>query len=622
MIALATSSWRAHLSGYLTVIGAVAASTALISGLFTVIFSAGMQGDEAGALATGSADLTSLVARLAAGVGGFAAIFVIATTLGFVLEARTRELGLLRLIGATPRQVTRMVRVEMMIFSLVGALVGVCFALPVGGVLVRAFVEAGAADPSFRAQLNPLAILSSIGVALLVAACGAWGPSRSSGRTSPMAALEPSSARRGGMGWARWVTAAVCLSLGIVIGMLGEDVGAQIAGILFGSFFLVAGLTAITPVLLPVSLTGIGALVRSLSPGVGMLSQADARFDVRRTASLAAPLILVVGLYAGFATITTTLGSSEPAATEPAVVLRDSGLSRSELMAWCQTQAEIAACTPVSDTRVMATAQAGSASEPSPGHARIVDPSSFAALGPVVDGGALSDLAGDVVAAPSWQDLGTRMYLVGDDGERTALTIGVTIEETRVDGDQAHLYLTFDQADQRGLVDDVDLWAIPAEGISATELRDFVADSGPEGLVSTSEEAAQQRANDQATEQRMAVLSLVGAAQLLAFVSVVITVLAGTRDRARAVGLLHRIGATRKQIVGSSIAEIGLVVGVAAVVSLGVPLFIWWRMSGLDIGVPVRVPWGELAALLGIGAGLALIAAVAGTGWQLRRVTR
>src|SRR3954470_20397990 len=53
-------------------------------------------------------DLTSLLGT-ASGFSGFIAIFVVASTFSFVVSSRRREIGLLRLVGSTPRQVRRMI---------------------------------------------------------------------------------------------------------------------------------------------------------------------------------------------------------------------------------------------------------------------------------------------------------------------------------------------------------------------------------------------------------------------------------------------------------------------------------------------------------------------------------
>ncbi|WP_337590323.1 FtsX-like permease family protein [Kribbella pittospori] len=57
-------------------------------------------------------------------ISGFITIFVIASTFAFAVASRRREIGLLRLIGATPRQVRRMILGEAFAVALVAALTG------------------------------------------------------------------------------------------------------------------------------------------------------------------------------------------------------------------------------------------------------------------------------------------------------------------------------------------------------------------------------------------------------------------------------------------------------------------------------------------------------------------
>ena len=53
-------------------------------------------------------DLTAMFGMMSA-VSLFMAIFVVGSTFGFVVATRRQELGLLRLIGATGRQIRRLV---------------------------------------------------------------------------------------------------------------------------------------------------------------------------------------------------------------------------------------------------------------------------------------------------------------------------------------------------------------------------------------------------------------------------------------------------------------------------------------------------------------------------------
>ncbi len=72
-------------------------------------------------------DMTSMFGVMS-GFSGFIAIFVVASTFSFVVSSRRRELGLLRLIGSTPRQVRRMILGESLIVATVASLAGCVFA--------------------------------------------------------------------------------------------------------------------------------------------------------------------------------------------------------------------------------------------------------------------------------------------------------------------------------------------------------------------------------------------------------------------------------------------------------------------------------------------------------------
>ncbi len=58
------------------------------------------------------------------GVAVFMSIFVVGSTFGFVVATRRRQLGLLRLVGATPRQVRRMILGESALVAVVAAVIG------------------------------------------------------------------------------------------------------------------------------------------------------------------------------------------------------------------------------------------------------------------------------------------------------------------------------------------------------------------------------------------------------------------------------------------------------------------------------------------------------------------
>jgi putative ABC transport system permease protein len=118
-------------------------------------------------------DAIALVAVLMAALG-------IVNTLTMGVVDRVRELGILRAIGMSRRQVVRMVVVEAGILGVVGSILGCVAGLATGLVMVA--LAGGAVDPAPTLPWGPLGLAFALGVAVSVAA--AWYPSRVASRIS------------------------------------------------------------------------------------------------------------------------------------------------------------------------------------------------------------------------------------------------------------------------------------------------------------------------------------------------------------------------------------------------------------------------------------------------------
>lgn len=80
------------------------------------------------------------------GVAIVIALFGIVNTLVLSISERTREIGVLRAVGMSRRQLRRMVRVESVIIALLGTLVGMSFGLLVAFALVRPLLSQSASE--------------------------------------------------------------------------------------------------------------------------------------------------------------------------------------------------------------------------------------------------------------------------------------------------------------------------------------------------------------------------------------------------------------------------------------------------------------------------------------------
>jgi putative ABC transport system permease protein len=113
------------------------------------------------------------------------ALIGIANTLALSVFERTRELGLVRAVGMSRRQLRRMVRYEAALVATFGASVGVGLGLLFGFGLVTALPASIASG--FAVPISQIAIVMLVAAAAGVVA--AWLPARRAGRLDILAAI-------------------------------------------------------------------------------------------------------------------------------------------------------------------------------------------------------------------------------------------------------------------------------------------------------------------------------------------------------------------------------------------------------------------------------------------------
>jgi putative ABC transport system permease protein len=126
--------------------------------------------------------LTLLYVLLALSV--IVSLFGMVNTLVLSVFERTRELGMLRAIGMTRRQVRRMVRHESVITALIGAAIGVPLGIFLAVLVTRALAEF---DVRFSVPWEQLVVLAV--VAVVVGVIAAIMPARRAARLNPLEAL-------------------------------------------------------------------------------------------------------------------------------------------------------------------------------------------------------------------------------------------------------------------------------------------------------------------------------------------------------------------------------------------------------------------------------------------------
>ncbi|UGQ12082.1 ABC transporter permease [Yinghuangia sp. ASG 101] len=113
------------------------------------------------------------------------AVLGVVNTLALSVIERTRELGLLRAVGMTRRQIRRMIRTESVVIAVVGAVLGVTLGLT-WGVVCRSALS----DRGLDTLVVPWATIAAVLVgAVLTGVAAAWIPARRAARMDVLAAI-------------------------------------------------------------------------------------------------------------------------------------------------------------------------------------------------------------------------------------------------------------------------------------------------------------------------------------------------------------------------------------------------------------------------------------------------
>ncbi|WP_300683309.1 FtsX-like permease family protein [Nocardioides sp.] len=233
-------------------------------------------------------------ALIAVIVGGF----IIINTFTILVAQRTRELALLRALGASQRQVTRSVLAEAFVMALVASTIGIGVGWLLARGLAALFRAVGLDIASHALALTPSAIGISYAVGTLVTLVAAWLPSRRAGRVPPVAAMRgdtlapPTSLRR------RSLIGAGVIVLGAVIavaGLLGAP-GPAAAYVGVAAFLWIMTLATLSSVVGRPVLVMCRELFARLFGISGRLAGENALRDPRRTGATASALMIGLAL--------------------------------------------------------------------------------------------------------------------------------------------------------------------------------------------------------------------------------------------------------------------------------------------------------------------------------------
>ena len=567
----------------------------------------------------------SLLLLVALAFGGLAvliALFVVSTTLALSTNQRFREFAVLRAIGATPRQVTRMVCAEALLLSLVAGVLGSVPGVLVAEVLRSYFARLGAVPGDLPLTLGPLPFLTAVLLVVATAVAGTTAVAAGAARTPPVEALREERAPTPAElpGWRR-VLGLLCLLLGAMAAVtpLGMRTEAGSAGTGGAALVLVLGIALLGPALARPVLGAAGRLLRKL-PVSGFLAAAATASEPRRFATLLTPLVLAVGFSLTMVGTQTVLGAAAERQVEEGLgtdaVLRATGASgiAPDVAARVSALPEVGSASVLRETSVIVRTSLFGDTEPMELRAQgVAAGTAGTLLDPGATEGDLSDLGpGTVALESSSADLagagvGDELEIVLGDGTPTTVRLVATYERG----------LGFGQA----LFPEGDLEA--HTGPPQHLLVASAAGYGPERLDTALTEMAADYpgldtedadgfAGESRSESRVAAwINFAGLGVILAYVAigVVNSLVMATAGRSREFALLRLIGTGRRVVVRMVLLEAAVLVAVAVVLGTLVALVPLSVLSAAFLGTPVPPGLGGTYA---VAAGLtASVGAVA-----------
>ncbi|MGK5496618.1 ABC transporter permease [Streptomyces sp. URMC 125] len=238
--------------------------------------------------------------ELAGSLGGTVVLItmmVVGSTLALNIHQRRRELALLRAMGATPKQIHKMIAGEALVIALIASVLGCVPGVLAAGVMRGALSAIGVLPEDFSFSYGPLPMIAAVFTGVVAAQAAAFAVARRVVAIRPVEALSESHTEEPRLGRVRVFVGVLLLVLGLAASLLPLFFGSvfAVAGAGSGGLIMVIAILVLAP---PV----VGRMTRVLARpfqrrfgNLGYLAVANTRADSRRLAAGIGPLILAIG---------------------------------------------------------------------------------------------------------------------------------------------------------------------------------------------------------------------------------------------------------------------------------------------------------------------------------------
>ncbi|MFC0004459.1 ABC transporter permease [Micromonospora siamensis] len=250
---------------------------------------------------------------------GFAAVallvgtFLILNTFSIIVAQRTRELALMRAIGASGRQIVGSVVLEAIAVGLVASALGLAAGIGVGALLAYLFGKLAGGLTLAGLGVPAAAVIGAFAVGLVITVVAALLPALRAARIPPIAAMQDVATPDRPLTKVT-VGGALVTAVGAVLLFLGltDNAGDQtLPTILGGVLFTFIGVALLTPLISRPVVTLLGSLFAWSVPG--KLGRLNSGRNPRRTAITAAALMVGIALVTG---VTVILDSAKGSITK------------------------------------------------------------------------------------------------------------------------------------------------------------------------------------------------------------------------------------------------------------------------------------------------------------------
>ncbi|MFF7446211.1 MULTISPECIES: FtsX-like permease family protein [unclassified Streptomyces] len=558
-----------------------------------------------------------------AGIAFLVGIFLIINTFSMLVAQRTREIGLMRAIGSSRKQVNRSVLVESLLLGFVGSILGVGAGVGIAVGLMKLMGMAGmnlsTEDLTVKATTPVVGMILGVVVTVLAA----YLPARRAGKVSPMAALRDAGTPADGKaGWVRGLIGLVLTGAGGFALFAAANADKAKDGSLMlaaGVVLSLIGFVVIGPLLAGGVVRVISAvLLRAFGP-VGRMAERNALRNPRRTGATAAALMIGLALVACLSVVGSSMVSS-------ATSELDKSVGADFIVQGGQ--------------RIVP--QAEKAMEQSPGLAHVTSYKELAATLTSPDG--KKDTDGVTAADPTYaQDLrrattagtlsaayGKDSMSVGSDYAKAhGVHVGDTISVAFKGGETAKLKVAAITDDSSALDQGVRYVSIdtmkkyvPAEQIPPNTIMFAKAKPGQEKQAYAALKKAldhypqyqvrdqtdyKDELKDQVGQLLNMVYGLLGLAIIVAVLGVVNTLALSVVERTREIGLMRAIGLSRRQLrrmirmESVVIAVFGALLGLGLGMGWGATAQKLLALEGLKV---LDIPW---PTIIGVFIGSAFV---------------